>query len=311
MTFTQLEYIVALDTYRHFVTASEKCFVTQPTLSMQVQKIEKELGVLIFDRKKQPIEPTNIGKKIIERAKKILRDAKEMKDFVKSEKEVLEGELRIGIIPTLAPYLIPLFLSGLLKKYPKIKPVMKEMQTEDLILGLHQDQLDIGILVTPLEDRSLHEIKLFEEIFVAYLSENHPLLSKKHIELQDLEKHDLWILNEGHCFRSQILNICQKQPTKDGQFVYESGSLDTLRKMVELHAGYTLLPQLALQDISPPRWEYIRYFEDPQPARQVSLVVHHSFLKWKILETLQTQILDNLPKSIQQNPQPKKIISLV
>jgi LysR family hydrogen peroxide-inducible transcriptional activator len=276
---------------------------------MQVQKLEKDLGILIFDRKKQPIEPTNIGRELIGRAKKILREIKEMQDFVKNEKDILEGELRIGIIPTLAPYLVPLFLSGLLKNYPKLKPIMREMQTEDLISGLYQDKLDIGILVTPLEDKSLYEMPIFEETFVAYLSETHPLLAKKELDIEDLDKHDLWILNEGHCFRSQILNICQNLATKDRQFVYESGSLDTLRKMVELNFGYTLLPQLALSDIPPERWDYIRYFKDPQPARQVSLVVHHSFLKVKILETLQKEILDNLPKNIHQNPKQKKIIS--
>ncbi|GAB4400683.1 MAG: LysR substrate-binding domain-containing protein [Microscillaceae bacterium] len=310
MTLTQLEYIVALDTHRHFVTASEKCFVTQPTLSMQVQKLEKELDVLLFDRKKQPLEPTPVGKELIRRARQVLREVQEMRDFVKNEKEILAGEIKIGIIPTLAPYLIPLFLSGFLKKHPPIRPVIEELQTEDLVHRLVDGRLDIGLLVTPLEEKGLEEIPVFEETFVAYLSEGHPLLAKRELSLSDLEAHDLWILNEGHCFRNQILQICQQKPNHERAFVYESGSLDTLRKMVEQRFGYTLLPQLALHDIHPDRWEFLRYFEEPQPARQISLVVHERFLKRRLVESLREEIFAQLPETIRKRSLRQQLVPL-
>lgn len=306
MTLTQLEYIIALDESRHFVTASEKCFVTQPTLSMQVQKLEAELGVIIFDRKKQPLVPTKQGEEIIKRARKVLSEAKGIKEYINTEKNIVEGELRIGIIPTLAPYLLPLFLFSFLKKHPHVKPIIEELQSERLIEKLHNNHLDLGIIVTPLQEKNLQETPLFEERFAVYLSENHELLKKDKISTKDLENKELWVLNQGHCFRNQVLNICGQSHNKSRDFIYESGSLDTLRKMVEQNFGYTLLPQLALGDIK--NKKLIRYFEEPQPVREVSLVVHNSLLKFKLIELIRKEILSNLPKSINIKAQKKQVI---
>ncbi len=309
MTLTQLEYIVALDNYRHFVTASEKCFVTQPTLSMQIQKLEQELDVVIFDRKKQPIEPTVVGQEIIRRARAVLREARGIKDFIKSERGIVEGELKIGIIPTLAPYLIPRFLIGFIQKYPKLRPVIEESQTQELLQKLYTDKIDMAILVTPIQEKGLEEIPLFEETFVAYLSENHALLEKQTLSLKDLESKDLWILNEGHCFRNQVMNLCQFQPNQERQFVYESGSLETLSRMVELEFGYTLLPQLATLTLEG-REHLLRYFENPQPVRQVSLMVKRGFLKRHLIDMVKQAIWEGLPQAIKnpKAPEQKKVV---
>ena len=220
MTITQLEYIVAVDTYRSFVMAAEKCFVTQPTLSMQVQKLEDTLGVKIFDRSKQPVTPTEIGVEIIDQARIMLAESEKIKEIITDRQKELSGELKVGIIPTISPYILPKIISGFIHKYPQVKLIVWEQTTEEIIQQLKLGTLDCGILSTPLRETALTEIPVFYENFVAYVSKNSKLSKKKNISPDDIDMEEIWVLNEGHCMREQVLNICQRRRATKGFKVF-------------------------------------------------------------------------------------------
>ncbi|AYA37797.1 LysR family transcriptional regulator [Hymenobacter oligotrophus] len=307
MTLQQLEYLVALDTHRQFVLAAEKCFVSQPTLSMQVQKLEDELGVLLFHRTKGGIEPTAIGAKVVQHAREVLRSVKQLKETVQLEKGELVGELRLGIIPTLAQYIVPLFLLELVERHPQLRVQVEELQTEQIVQRLKDNRLDVGLLVTPLEDRALHEIPLLEEPFLAYVSEGHPLYKQATVQPADLEAHELWLLQQGHCFRHQVLNICTPAAAAHNRpFTYESGSIETLKQLVRLNRGYTLVPELSVLDELGDN-PMIKRFEAPEPVREVSLVVHHSFVRLPLLTTLRDIILNRVPERLRAQGAGNKI----
>jgi LysR family hydrogen peroxide-inducible transcriptional activator len=303
MTFIQLEYIVAVDTYRHFAEAAGHCFVTQPTLSMQVQKLEEELGLKIFDRSKQPVIPTEAGLDIIEQARKILAEKGMIQEIVQAKKGVLSGELRIGIIPTLAPYLLPLFIQGFTEKYPNIKLVVNELTTELMVTRLREGRIDVGILVTPLQENGIREHVLFYEELLVYVSRKNAAYKKTFMLAQDIDPGKLWLLEEGHCFRSQIVRLCElRKASKEGShFDYEAGSLETLRRMVELNDGITILPELAALDLTSRQKQLVRYFKRPAPMREVSLVVHRDFIKQRLVEALKQEILKAVPEKLKQN----------
>jgi LysR family transcriptional regulator, hydrogen peroxide-inducible genes activator len=303
MTFVQLEYIVAIDTYRHFATAAGHCFVTQPTLSMQVHKLEKELGMTIFDRSKQPVIPTEAGREIIGQARKILSERQLIGEIVQIKKGVLTGELRIGIIPTLAPYLLPLFIPGFTTKYPQIKLVVNELTTEIAITRLREGRIDVGILVTPLQENGIREQVLFYEELLVYVSRKNAAYKKTYMLAQDIDPGKLWLLEEGHCFRSQIVRLCElRKASKEGShFDYEAGSLETLRRMVELNDGITILPELATTDLSGRQQQLIRHFKRPAPMREVSLVVHRDFVKQRLVAALKEEILRSIPEKVREN----------
>lgn len=304
MTLVQLEYLVAVDTHRHFATAAENCFVTQPTLSMQLQKLEDELGVQLFDRSRVPVRPTEIGKEIIAQARIVLAESKKIQEIVQNQKQELSGELRIGIIPTLAPYLIPLFITSFVQKYPLVKVVVQELLTDQIVEKLNHELIDVGLLVTPLEDKSIREIPLFYETFVAYINPKHPLAKNETISAAELNVEDMWVLNEGHCFRSQVLNICNRggvaRSEEGGYFDYKSGSLETLKRIVETQHGLTLLPELSVMEIADEKRKLVHPFQHPQPQREVSLVVHRSFLKKKLVEALKGEIIASVPAAVRE-----------
>ncbi|HEY2582858.1 MAG TPA: LysR substrate-binding domain-containing protein [Mucilaginibacter sp.] len=298
MTITQLEYIVAVDTYRSFVLAAEKCFVTQPTLSMQVQKLEDTLGVKLFDRSKQPVVPTEIGVEIISQARVLLGESEKIKEIIDDRKRELSGELKVGIIPTVAPYILPKILQSFIEKYPQVKLVVWEQTTEQIIHQLKLGIIDCGILSTPLNESNLTEIPVFYENFVAYVSKNSKLSKKKNISPEDIDIEEIWILNEGHCMREQVLNICQRRKSTQGfkHFEYNTGSVETLKRMVDQNNGATILPELALADLSDKNMDKVRYFKSPEPAREVSIVIQRNFLKRRMIEALKNEILEFLPK---------------
>ena len=301
MTLVQLEYIVAVDTYRSFVSAAEKCFVTQPTLSMQVQKLEEFLNVKIFDRSKQPIIPTEIGMQIIAQARVVLQENKKIKEIISSQQQDVIGELRIGIIPTIAPYLLPKVISAMLEKYPELKLLIWEYTTEDIIHHLKTGVIDCGILATPLVDQNISETPVYYENFVSYISKNSKLYKKKTIDADDLEDENIWLLNEGHCMRTQVLNICRS--TKNNRLqslTYNTGSVETLIRMVDVNDGATLLPELALTDLSAKQLNKVRYFKSPEPVREISLVTHKNFIKKRMLNALKEEILAIIPKTMKQ-----------
>lgn len=303
MTITQLEYIIAVDTYRHFAKAAAQCFITQPTLSMQIHKLEEDFGTKIFDRSKQPVIPTDIGEEIIQQARKILHEVKMIHQLISDKQGVLKGELRIGIIPTIAPYLLPLFLQSFLGKYSEIKVRVKEMTTEIIIEKLKAGKIDAGLLVTPLMDNRIIEYPLFYEELVAYVSKKNAAYKKNYVLADDIDLKDLWLLEEGHCFRSQIINLCElkKQTKEQSHFEYEAGSVETLRRMVEMNNGVTILPELATLDFSVKQLNMVRHFKAPVPVREVSLVTHRDFVKKKLVDVLKAEIVEALPKKITLN----------
>lgn len=303
MTLTQLEYIVAVDTWHHFAKAAEKCFVTQPTLSMQLLKLEQELGVKIFDRSKQPVVATEAGAEIIAQARRILSERDVLLERVQSRKGFLTGELRIGIIPTLAPYLLPLFIPAFTKKYPLVRLVVTEMTTELTVSRLREGRIDAGILVTPLNENGIREQPLFYEEMVAYVSRKNAAYQKTYVLPQDIDPDKLWLLEEGHCFRSQIVNLCElRRASREGShFEYEAGSVETLKRMVELNDGITILPELATLNLSSRQSELVRYFRKPSPMREVSIVVHRDFVKKKLIEVMRQAIIQSIPEKIAKN----------
>ncbi|MFN4247517.1 MAG: LysR substrate-binding domain-containing protein [Flavipsychrobacter sp.] len=297
MNLQQLEYIVAVDVHRHFVTAAERCFVTQATLSMMIKKLEDELEVKIFDRSKQPVVPTEIGKLIIAQAKKALQDTARIKEIVNEERGLVRGELKVGIIPTLAPYIIPMFINSFLKKYPDVKLQISELTTEAITEKLEQYSLDVGIMATPLNNTALIEQPLFYEQFVVYASAQEKLLKKKYLLAQDIDINRLWLLEEGHCLRSQVMNLCElKHREKElHQLDFESGSIETLKKIVDLNQGITILPELALNDLHASQRDRVRQFKSPAPVREISIVTFRHFVKEKLIDALKQEILDNIP----------------
>jgi len=309
MTLTQLEYIVALDTHRHFALAAEKCFITQPTLSMQIQKLEEELGVKIFDRTKQPVIPTEIGTNIIRQARITLRQAHLIKQMINDQKDTLSGDLRMGIIPTLAPYLLPSLYKSMQDKYPQLNLIIKESITEDVIYELKNNRLDCGIVVTPLKDPSIKEDVLFYEELFVYVSKKNALSGKKYVLASEIDPNELWLLEEGHCFRSQVLNICELKKSSDFHFKYETGNIETLKRMVDKSNGITILPELAVMEFSKARLKLVKRLKQPSPAREVSLVTHRDHIKTKLIKTLREEIINIVPVQMQKL-QHKKIVEI-
>ena len=303
MTIVQLEYIVAVDTHRHFGKAAEHCFVTQPSLSSQIQKLEEELGVKIFDRSKYPVLPTEPGIQLIEQARKILAECMTLVEMVDSKKNILTGELKIGVIPTLAPYLLPLFVQAFAQKNPLVKLVINELTTDLLITRLREGRIDVGLLITPLNEKGIKEDVLFYEEMVAYISKKNIAYQKSYVLPTDIDPEKLWLLEEGHCFRSQIVNLCElRRNTKEGShFEYEAGSLETLRRMVEINDGITILPELATLDLNEDQQGCVRHFKSPSPVREVSIITHRDFVKKRLVEALKTAIVASLPEKVKNN----------
>lgn len=309
MTLTQFEYVVAVDTHRHFAQAAEACFVTQPTLSMQIQKLEEELNVKIFDRTKQPVIPTEIGVSIIAQARVALREANRITELIEHQKGTMTGELRIGIIPTLAPYLLPQLFREMREKYPQLNLIIKETITEEIINELKHNRLDCGLVVTPLNDPSITEDVLFYEELFVYVSRRNALYNKRYVLAADINPNELWLLEEGHCFRSQVLNLCELQKRNDIQFRYETGNIETLKRMVENTEGITILPELAVKEFTKPQLKLVKRLQAPSPAREVSLVTHRDHIKMKHLEILKQEILSMVPKAMQKL-QNKKVVEI-
>jgi LysR family hydrogen peroxide-inducible transcriptional activator len=298
MTLTQIEYLIAVDTHRHFARAAEACFVSQPTLSMQLKKLEDELGVALFDRGKQPVVPTDAAIRILDEARQMVQLGKRIKEQVRDSSEELHGLLRIGFIPTVAPYIIPLFLGEFQTLYPKVELEIEEVTTANLIAKLKRDELDAGIAATPLPESGLHEQPLFYEPFVAYLSANEALMKKASITIADINLARLWLLAEGHCFRSQVLNLCQKQDANSDtiQVHLKAGSIETLKGLVENNGGMTLLPELATRNFSDEQRDHLRYFKTHEPVREISLITRRQVVKQRLTEALSKTILNVIPQ---------------
>ncbi len=301
-SITQLEYIIAVDKHKHFGRAARECHVAQPSLSTQIQKLEEELNIIIFDRSMKPILTTDIGLDIIEQAKVVVREHKKILYLANQSSGDIKGEFELAVIPTLAPYLIPYFVATFAKKYPNIKLKINEYKTEDIIERLARDEIDAGLLVTPLNDLRIIERHLFYEPFFAYVAKDHPLAKKnKGLTESDLDANNLWILEEGHCFRDQVLRVCSldRDISVLPNVEFTSGNLETLKNLVKKGAGYTLLPELAVIELSKQDYDtYIREFKKPIPTREVSIVHSRSFYKETVINALESCILENLPSKV-------------
>lgn len=297
MTLTQIEYVLAVEKFRHFKKAAESCHVTQPTLSMQLQKLEEELEIIIFDRSKAPVLVTKEGEDFIEQARIVHREYLRLIDVAKVGESEISGSFHLGVIPTLSPYVIPLFVEKFQNDFPNVDLTIEEMKTEDIVTALSKDEIDGGLLVTPLGEDNLIEKVLYYENFQIFFNPSHDLLKKKKIKESDLNPEEVWLLNEGHCFRSQVLKICGLKKNKR-QNLFESGSLETLRNMVMRTSGYTIIPEMALEGLPANQKKLTRAFCKPIPTREVSLVYGRSFYKEKIINALENSILENLPDSV-------------
>jgi LysR family transcriptional regulator, hydrogen peroxide-inducible genes activator len=301
ITLTQLEYVVAVDTYRHFANAAEKCLVTQPTLSMQIKKLEEYLGVTIFDRSRQPVVPTDVGRQIIDQARIIIRESKKLEELAQHYHQHVSGRLKIGIIPTLAPYLLPLFLGRMMERHPGIKLNIREMMTQDIMMELKKDELDVGILATPLHDENITEEPVFYEEIKIYTQYGHILSKKGKVSPELLAtRKDIWMLADGNCFRNHVINLCHTQLNADGEETlrYESGSLETLKKMVETEGGFTLLPELAVLELSARQLGQVVSFDGAVPLREIGLVYVRNAAKRDLINVLKDAIADAVPEEM-------------
>lgn len=294
MTIQQLEYIVAVNRSRHFVSASEQCGVRQPTLSQMIQKLENELGVKIFDRSKHPVEPTAMGLRLINQAEKALRELKKINELVLSETESLSGPLKIGVIPTLAPYLIPDFVHEFSAHYKSIDLTILELPTASQIEALRKEEIDMFIAATPLEQGDFFEIPLYYERFVAYFSANHPFRDSQ-LSADTMPNENLWVLHEGHCIRDQVFNFCQKSMSYNQSF--EAGSIDTLIRIVDKNGGYSVIPEMHCKFLSEGQNRNVRAIDKPPAVREISVVIKNDFIKERIINA----VADSIKKIIPEN----------
>ncbi len=307
-TLTQLEYIVAVARLRHFGKAAEQCHISQPTLSMQIQKVEEEIGYPLFDRLKKPVVPTPKGLKFIEQAQVLLIEHQKLMDISKQEGDELQGELRIGVIPTIAPYLVPRFLGEFAAENPAVQLRINEMKTSDIVKALREDQIDAGILAVPLHESGLRERPLYYEPFYIYISKSHPLHSRRRVRVSELDGSQMWLLEDGHCFRNQVVRFCSIDEASGvyPNVHFEGGQLDTLRHIIRQSSGYTLVPALFVESLdSKEIKDYVREIESPIPSREVGLIYRRDQWKSDMISALIESIRSNVPKAM-LTPNPKK-----
>ena len=298
MTLQQLEYILAVNQFRHFAKAAEYCRVTQPTLSAMIQKLEEELDTRIFDRSQQPVCPTPVGIHIREQAQNILVQANRIKNIIEEEKHSLTGTFKLGILPTVAPYLLPRFFPQLMKKYPDLDIRVVEMKTNDIKKALQTGEIDAGIVASLAGMEELQQTPLFYEQFFAYVSREDALFNNEVIRTSDLNGEQLWLLDEGHCFRDQLVRFCQMKSARASQLAYHLGSMETFMRMVESGKGVTFIPELAVLQLGDAQKELVRSFAIPCPTRQVVLLTNKNFIRHTLLEVLVKEIKLSVPKEM-------------
>ena len=313
MNIQQLEYIVAVDNYRHFSKAAEASFVTQPTLSMMIQKLEDELGVRIFDRTQTPIEPTDIGRKVIDQARVSIAQIHQIKEIVEEEKGITKGVFRLAIIPTVSPYLLPKLMQTHREQKTDIRLVINEMTTNQILSGLAKGTIDGGILATPLHDDRMKERPIYYEKFLAYVSPNERFLhAKSSLEESDLNGAKLWLLDEVHCFRTQILNLCSLKSNTivNPTFTYEAGSIETLINIVDNNDGITVIPEMALSHLNDKQKQNVRLFNKKRPVREISLITRKDFLRDRLIEIIEEEIKMSVPASLQNKELQKGLVAI-
>lgn len=298
MNLQQLEYITMLEKHRHFGKAADACGVTQPTLSTMIQKLEEELGVKLFERNRQSVEPTSIGTKVIEQAKKILQQSIVVKELVQDEVESLKGNLRIGILPTIAPYLLPIITPSIQKKLPDIKINFVELITSECIESLCSNEIDIAIIASSASNDNIQDRKLFYEEFLGYVSQNEDLFSQNVIRTSEINSKNLWMLDEGHCFRDQLVKFCELYKNSNRQFNYHKGSLSTFIHLVDMGHGVTFVPELFAIYATEEQKKQIKHFTIPRPARCITMCTRTDFVRTKIIDALYEIIVTSIPESM-------------
>ncbi|MEM6698937.1 MAG: LysR substrate-binding domain-containing protein [Bacteroidota bacterium] len=295
MNIQQIQYVLAVGELRNFGKAAEKCFISQSTLSTMVGKFESEIGITIFDRRSKPTTVTNEGAKVIEQLKIIARELNMLQEVISDLKGELAGTLRIGAIPTIGPYVLPLFLNRFVEQFPKIQFEVSEITTEKIVDLLEKRQLDIGIVSLPLNNPKLEEIPLYEEPFLFYDAQKKTY--DQSVEIKAIDFQRLWLLEEGHCMRVQVEQICnlkEEMPTNKRNLDYKSGTVDTLIKLVDNNKGISFLPALATLGLSDTQQKHLWQIATPVPVRSVGLLVHRHFVKKKILDLLQAAIKQHI-----------------
>jgi LysR family hydrogen peroxide-inducible transcriptional activator len=312
MNIQQLEYVIAVDNFRHFAKAAEICHVTQPTLSMMIQKLEEELDVRIFDRSKHPVEPTTIGRQIIEQARISLRHFKQIREVIENEQNITTGSFKLGIIPTIASYLVPVLLNNHNTRYSDIDLTLKESTTNELIGELLNGTLDGGILAGPLNHPGLYEYPVYYEKFYAYVSPLDNTFNEKEIDLNKLDISMVWLLENEHCLRGQIERLCKLKKNSESDnpahtVRYESGSIDTLINVVDYNPGITIIPEMHAMGLNEEKQENLRVFKNLTAVREVSLVVSKEYVRKTMLNLILEIIKSSVPKSM-QNPELKEYV---
>ncbi|MBJ25642.1 MAG: DNA-binding transcriptional regulator OxyR [Flavobacteriaceae bacterium] len=294
MTIIQLRYMLLVAEHKNFTIAANKAFVTQPTLSIQIQKLEEELGAKIFNRNTKPVLLTEIGEKIVEQAQKIIEESSRMTDIVAQEKGFIGGEFKLGILPTVMPTLLPKFLYSFIKKYPKVDIKIEELTTSSICKKINDGHLDAGIVATPLLRDNIIEKSLYYEPFVGYVPSSYVYHKNKNIEIEDLNLSDLLILEDGHCFRNHVLNLCEINEKKLKRFDLKSGGFETLIHLADAGLGMTILPYLNAIGLPKEKQINLKYFKEPAPAREISLIHSKSQLKLSIISALKSVISEVL-----------------
>ncbi len=298
MTLQQLEYILALDRFHHFAKAAEHCHVTQPTLSTMIQKLEDELGVKLFDRICQPLVPTAIGEKIVKQAHVVLADARRMSDIIEEEKTTLSGVFRLAVLPTIAPYLLPRFLSALSVRHPSLELHVSELKTREAKQALLTGEVDAALIAEQPSEEWLSGETVCYDAFYGYVSRNESLFEKSVLRTSDLTDRKLWLLDEGHCFRDQLLRFCQMEGARFSQTAYRLGSMETFMRMVESGEGITFIPELAVLQLTEEQKQLVRPFAIPTPTRRIFLAHSADYMRRRLIAALSEEIRHALPKSI-------------
>ena len=314
MNIQQLEYIIAVDIHRHFSKAAEASFVTQPTLSMMIHKLEEELGVKIFDRSQLPVQPTEIGRRIIDQARIAVGQVNQIKEIVNEEKGVVKGVFRLGVIPTVSPYLLPKLMQVHSDNKYDIRIVISELTTNQILHGLANDTLDGGILATPLKEPDIKEFPIYYEQFFAYVSPmEKALYAKNALDESDLNSVNLWMLDEVHCFRTQILHLCnlkKRRGANQSIFNFEAGSIDTLINIVDENEGLTVIPEMAIENLSEKQKKNVRPFKNTTPVREISLITRKEFIRELMIKIIIDEVKEAVPKSLQDEAMKKYVIPL-
>jgi LysR family hydrogen peroxide-inducible transcriptional activator len=304
MNIHQFQYILSLAEHRHFETAAEKCFISQSTLSTMISKFEDEIDIQVFDRKKKPVETTSEGRLIIDQLKKISKEIESLHEITNHLKGDVKGKLTIAVIPTIAPYLLPLFLHRFAAKFPALSIEVREQTTSEIMRMIKTRDLDIGIISTPLNDPETVEYHLYDEPFVFFDAGSK---SNKDVTVNQLDLSNLCLLEEGHCMRNQVLELCDFQRRESNNklnFRYMAGSIDSLLRFVRSGKASTLLPYLAAKELSSAEQKNIRNFSNPTPFRSIGIVVHKHFVKHTVRELLHDEIMNQVAAIL---PKEKKL----